>query len=113
MRSQRFAVDHSGAGAEIPRERMQVKPLVEFPRLGGDDARSVRTHVFRESFLGALPNIQAAEIHSYRKGRAVFQPPSESFHRTPYYIRGKCEAGCRGGNDEVIILLEGCRSQEF
>jgi len=78
-----FAVDHSGSGAEIAWKGVYVQPLIELPGPGGNDAGPVHTHVLREAFMGPLPDIQAAEIHSYGEGNAIFHALRQSLHGTP------------------------------
>ena len=85
---------------------MYVQPLIQFPRPARDDARTVRAYIFRDALLCPLPDIQAAEVYSYCEVNAIFQTPRESFHGTPLYLREMWKAGCRGGYDIAIILLD-------
>jgi hypothetical protein len=50
-------------------------------------------------------DIQAAEIHSYFQGNALFQPVRDSSHETPRCLAQKWEDGCRAGDDRAIIRL--------
>src|SRR3981189_2933860 len=50
-------------------------------------------------------DIQAAEIHSYFQGNALFQPVRDSSHETPRCLAQKWEDGCRAGSDRAIIPL--------
>ena len=53
--------------------------------------------------MRTIADIQAAEIHSYCQGNAIFQPPRYSLHKTPRCLAQNWEDGCRGGNDRSII----------
>src|SRR5882762_708987 len=50
-------------------------------------------------------DIQAAEIHFYFQGNALFQPVRDSSHETPRCLAQKWEDGCRAGSDRAIIRL--------
>jgi len=83
VHAQRFAVDHACPGTEITWKGVQVQPLVGLPGPAGNNAYAVDAHVFREGFLHAFPDIQAAEIDSYGERDTIFQALREGLHGTP------------------------------
>jgi len=63
----------------------------------------VGAYVFRKALLRTMAHIQAAEIHSYCKGNAFFQPSRNCLHETPPRSGAIWKDGCRGGNDKDSI----------
>ena len=78
-----LTIDDPRASPEITWQRPHIQPFVQSPRVSRNDAGAVSAYVFRKAFLRTLPNIQAAEIHSYGQGNAFFKPPRDSLHETP------------------------------
>jgi hypothetical protein len=62
--TERFAIDHSCACTETPRQGAHIQALVRFPWLAGNHASAVGAHVFRDGFLRSLTDIQATKVYS-------------------------------------------------
>ncbi len=86
MESQGLAIDDSRSSPEITRPGPQIQPLIQFPGIRRNDARAVGAYVFRKALLRTMADIQTAEIHSYRQGKAFFQPARNRLHQRPHCL---------------------------
>jgi hypothetical protein len=89
MNSEGFAIDDSRAGPEVPWERPQIQPLIQFPGIARDHARTVCTNVFRKALLCGVADIETAEIYSYGQRNALLQSAGDGLHETLHGLRQK------------------------
>jgi hypothetical protein len=113
MNSEGFAIDDSRTGSEVPWERPQVQPLIQFPRIARDHPRAVCTYVFRQALLGRMADVQTAKIYSYGQGNTLFQSVRDGLHETPHGLTQNGRMGVGGGNDKSMIRLSGADSAKI
>src|SRR5260370_20998816 len=96
MLSEGVAIEDSRTSTEIPRQRPQIQPLIALPGIARNNANAVAAHIFRDSLLRRMADIQAAEIHSYCQGYTPFQPARDGLHSDTPLTYGTL-AGCVAG----------------
>jgi len=60
MDSKWLAIDDSRPSPKITWQSPQIQPLIQFPRIAGNDPRAMGAHVFRDALLCGMANVETA-----------------------------------------------------